>query len=65
MKVLNIHAGISDSDIIDFVKEISIKAQKYEKKDRKEAEERKQIGQIYAKRKIWIFLDEINIVANL
>ena len=73
MKVLNIHAGITDNDIIKFLKEKNDKTQKsiieeakeIEEEDEKEAEERKQIGQIYAKRKIWIFLDEINTCKSM
>ena len=65
MKVKNIHAGTSDSDIIDFVDEITIDAQKYEEEDRKEAEERKKLNQIFIQRKLWVFLDEINTCKSM
>ena len=66
MKVLNIHAGTSDNDIIDFIKkEILEEAKKIHEDDEKEKEKRKKNNQIFIPRKIWVFLDEINTCKSM
>ena len=66
MKVLNIHAGISDNDIINFIeKEILNEAELIDKKNRDEELERVRRGQIYIPKKIWVFLDEINTCKSM
>ena len=71
MEIMNIHAGITDEEIVKFLFEnkeidgvkydsIIEKAEKLEKKEeatRKLYEEKKQK---YFKKKLWVFLDEIN-----
>ena len=65
MKVLNIHAGTSDSDIIDFIKkDILEEAEKIKKVD-DIIEENLVRGQIYVRKKLWIFLDEINTCKSM
>ena len=56
MKVLNIHAGISDNDIINFIDHISEDARMCEEEDKKEEEKRKKLNQIFIQRKLWVFL---------
>ena len=68
MKILNIHAGINDQEIVDFLKKskdgkkpsIIEEADKlYESElKKKEASEKKDLK--YYEKKLWIFLDEIN-----
>ena len=66
MKVLNIHAGTSDNDIINFIKtKILKKAEKYQKEDEEEAKIRASRGNIFIPRKIWVFLDEINTCKSM
>ena len=73
MEILNIHAGVTDDEIVHFlydnkkkdnveIKDSSIIAkakilEEKEESNRKEYEER---GLIYFKKKFWVFLDEIN-----
>ena len=71
MEILNIHAGITDEEIVKFlfeekiidgVKYESIK-QKAERLQKQEEETEKKYmaqGQKYFKKKLWVFLDEIN-----
>ena len=65
MKVLNIHAGISDNDIINFIDHISEDARMCEEEDKKEEEKRKKLNQIFIQRKLWVFLDEINTCKSM
>ena len=65
MKILNIHAGTNDDDIIKFIEKISKVAKKYEEEDRIEAEERKKLGELFIARKLWVFLDEINTTKSM
>ena len=69
MKILNIHSGITNKDIIDFlykkkeinnnmsIIEIANELERIEEATRNEFLKK---GIIYNKRKLWIFLDEIN-----
>ena len=66
MKILNIHAGTTDNDIIKFLKEKVInEAQTYEliENEIKESYEKK--GMIYYPKKLWVFLDEINTCKSM
>ena len=66
MKIKNIHAGISDNDIVKFMEdEIMDKAKKMEEEDKKILIERGKNGQIYIPRKLWVFLDEINTCKSM
>ena len=65
MKILNIHAGTTDKDIINFIEKKVIKAAeelKIEDDDKKEKFKEKQI---YEPRKLWVFLDEINTCKSM
>ena len=72
MKILNIHAGITDKEIYDFlyeskkdaegniIKSIVEEALILEKSEEEIKMQYKNKKQIYFEKKIWIFLDEIN-----
>ena len=61
MKSLNIHAGMVDEDIIDFIHQHvipeALEIKEYEKKMK---EERNNCGQFFNETKVWVFLDNIN-----
>ena len=66
MKILNIHAGTNDNDIIDFINKMVIPdAVKLEKENQKEREKRKSMGLLFEEDKIWVFLDEINTCKSM
>ena len=66
MKILNIHAGTSDKDIIKFLKKKVInQAIKLEEKENKIKEKFVQKGLFYSPRKLWVFLDEINTCKSM
>ena len=66
MKILNIHSGITDNDIIDFIeKEILEDAKKYQVEDDENAKKAKEKGLIYIPKKLWVFLDEINTCKSM
>ena len=67
MKILNIHAGITDQEIIDFLnkkqknkKSIIEEAEELQKEEEAMKKQFEEKGQIYFEKKIWVFLDEIN-----
>ena len=71
MKIMNIHAGITDDEIVKFLFEEKIedgkkidsivnKAKQLEEREQAIFEAYKKRGQIYFKKKLWVFLDEIN-----
>ena len=85
LKKLNIHAGINDEDIINFIDKINKEVEEenkmlfdlaiedFKNRPKKERDEYKDESvlindiknQIYFKREIWIFLDEINTCNSL
>ena len=71
MKILNIHAGITDQEIVDFLFEekkegekiipsIIKQAEELEKEEKKKKKESEEKQLKYFEKKLWIFLDEIN-----
>jgi len=66
MKILNLHAGINDKDIIDFITEEvfpdSIDLMRQENIRR---EEYRKNGFIFEEKKIWVFFDEINTCKSM
>ena len=66
MKILNIHAGVNDNDIIKYLEEHVIK-------EAKELEEEEAVVQMlqfeqgynYFPKKLWVFLDEINTCKSM
>ena len=65
IKIFKIHAGITDKDIIDFIKnELLEEAEKIKKEDDKE-EKKLQKGQIYIRKKLWVLLDKINTCKSM
>ena len=66
MKILNIHAGITDKDIINFIeKEVIKDALILEEKDKEEKKLYDEKNQIYIPEKLWVFLDEINTCKSM
>ena len=66
MKVLNIHAGTSDKDIIKFLESKVIRTAKIlQKKDAEEQKLREAKGFLYTENKLWVFLDEINTCKSM
>ena len=66
MKIMNIHAGVNDNDIIKFLEENVIK----EAKELEEIEKTIQFleyekGFSYFPKKMWVFLDEINTCKSM
>ena len=71
MKILNIHAGITDKEIVNFLYEqkkegekiipsIIKEAEELQRNEENEKKKYEKSGLIYFEKKIWIFLDEIN-----
>ena len=71
MKILNIHAGITDQEIVDFlfnrgkngeniIPSIVEEAEALKKSESEEKKKYEAMNQRYFEKKIWIFLDEIN-----
>jgi len=66
MKILNIHAGINDQDIIEFLnKDVINEAENLEVIEEIEKEEARKKGMDYYPKKIWVFLDEINTCKSM
>ena len=72
MEIMNIHAGITDEEIVNFLFKEKKKsdgvtypsiietAKKLKESEEKKESEYKALGQKYFKKKLWVFLDEIN-----
>ena len=61
MKILNIHAGTSDQEIIDFIQKKVIPASiQLTQEELEHKIENLNQNKIYFEKKIWVFLDEIN-----
>ena len=66
MKILNIHAGISDRDIINFINDKVIKeAEALKEIEDKKILDHENINEIYFPKKLWVFLDEINTCKSM
>ena len=65
MKILNIHAGTTDNDIIKFINSIIPQARKLEEEETKIKKEKAKKKELYDEKKIWVFLDEINTCKSL
>ena len=65
MKILNIHAGTTDDDIIKFIEKIIPDAKKLELEENEIKEKKEKQGFLYEKKKIWVFLDEINTCKSM
>ena len=66
MKILNIHAGTTDNDIIDFINNKVIPyANKIAESEKEEKEKRQKMQQFFDETKIWVFLDEINTCKSM
>ena len=66
MKILNIHAGVNDKDIIEFIeKKVKNEAEELEIRENIIKEEKKKKGLDYTPKKIWVFLDEINTCKSM
>ena len=66
MKILNIHAGTSDKDIIKFLeKKVIPKAKSLQEYERKKIKKFKEKELIHYEEKFWVFLDEINTCKSM
>ena len=66
MKILNIHAGTNDKDIINFLeKNVIDEAKTYELIENEEKQNLEKKGMIYYPKKVWVFLDEINTCKSM
>ena len=66
MKILNIHAGTNDSDIIRFFKKKVIpEAIQLQENDKKREKLFKEKEQLFFETKLWVFLDEINTCKSM
>jgi len=66
MKTLNIHAGTTDNDIIDFINKTVIpEAISIAKDEEEEKNNRLKMKQIFNETKVWVFLDEINTCKSM
>jgi midasin (ATPase involved in ribosome maturation) len=66
MKILNIHAGTNDNDIINFIKnEIYPESIKLIMEENIEKKNYEDIGLIFEESKFWVFLDEINTCKSM
>ena len=66
MKILNIHAGTNDDDIIKFMNEFVIPEAKLILESEKNIkEERLRNNQTFENKKVWVFLDEINTCKSM
>jgi len=66
MKILNLHAGINDKDIIDFITEKVLPASiSLMMKENMRREEYKSNDFIFEEKKIWVFFDEINTCKSM
>ena len=66
MKILNIHAGTSDNDIIIFLnKKVIPEAIKIADSEKEEKEKYKKNNQFFEETKIWVFFDEINTCKSM
>jgi len=66
MKILNVHAGTTDKDIIKFLEEKVIDdAKTYEFLENEIKKDFEEKGMIYYPKKLWVFLDEINTCKSM
>ena len=66
MKIMNIHAGTNDSDIIHFIKNSVIPdALNIENENINQREIYKKMGLLFEDKKLWVFLDEINTCKSM
>ena len=66
MKILNIHAGTSDNDIIHFLnKDVIPEAIKIAESEKEEKEKFQKNKQFFEETKIWVFFDEINTCKSM
>ena len=66
MKILNIHAGTNDDDIIKFINEDVIpEAEAIRNSEEEKKKNFLKMGQIFEDTKLWVFLDEINTCKSM
>ena len=66
MKILNIHAGTTDKDIVSFLYENVIpEALKIAEEEKEKKESFQKAHQFFNETKIWVFLDEINTCKSM
>ena len=66
MKILNIHAGTNDNDIINFITEkVMPESVDLSMKELERRHNYEKMGLIFEETKIWVFLDEINTCKSM
>ena len=66
MKILNIHAGTTDNDIINFINKTVIpEAELIALSEQEEIQKYKKMNQFFEETKIWVFFDEINTCKSM
>ena len=66
MKILNIHAGTNDKDIVSFLYENVIpEAKEIANKEKEQKEKYQNQHQFFNETKLWVFLDEINTCKSM
>ena len=65
MKIMDIHAGTTDNDIIEFIDNVIPFANKIAEGEKKLKEKRLKEHQFFEETKVWIFLDEINTCKSM
>ena len=65
MEILNIHAGINDDEIINFIKKINEKSKKLEEEEKSRKINYAKYNKYFEEKKLWVFLDEINTCKSM
>ena len=65
LKILNIHAGTTNKDVIDFMEKINIEAEKLKSIEEKKLKTKKKLNMLYEEEKFLVFLDEINTCKSM
>ena len=66
MKILNIHAGTNDNDIINFIEnEVLKESEKLNSEEQAKKKNYEDKGFIFQETKFWVFLDEINTCKSM
>ena len=65
LKILNIHAGTDDDEIIEFIKKINKEAEILYKDQDYDIKNAQNLGLFFEEKKIWVFLDEINTCKSI
>ena len=66
MRILNVHAGTDDKDIVNFIeKEVLPYAEELKYLNDREKKSKESQGMLFEPKKLWVFLDEINTCKSM